>query len=154
MVWLLGFQLADAVVQALDLLLGALADGALCLSIILSLPGELLWGEVGDATRRGLAGGSAPFSLGLLGWGLVRGRLGSSRRALNCSVHDAGEDGRKRVQLVWVSRADCCWAKETELASQTRPPWPGKSGFSRRRCDPADHFAPPQSSPLPFALVS
>lgn len=55
---------------------------------------------------------------------------------------------------MWVSRADCCWAKEMELASQTRPPWPGKSGFSRRRCDPADHFAPPQSSPLPFALVS
>lgn len=55
MVGLLALQLADALIQPVDLFLGALADGALGLAIVCAFAGELLGREVGDAARVGLA---------------------------------------------------------------------------------------------------
>lgn len=51
MVRLLALQLLDALVQAVNLRLGALANGALGLAVVCALPGELLGSEVCDATR-------------------------------------------------------------------------------------------------------
>jgi hypothetical protein len=51
MVRLLALQLLNALVQAVNLRLGALANGALGLAVVCALPGELLGSEVCDATR-------------------------------------------------------------------------------------------------------
>ena len=51
-VWLLTLQVSDALVQAIDLVLGALANGALSFAVVCALAGELLGCEIGDATRR------------------------------------------------------------------------------------------------------
>lgn len=50
---LLALEIADALVQAVDLRLGALSDGALGLAVVCALSSELLGGEVCDATRGG-----------------------------------------------------------------------------------------------------
>lgn len=53
MVWLLALEVADALVEPVDLVLGALADGALGLAVVGALPGQLVGREVRDAARVG-----------------------------------------------------------------------------------------------------
>jgi hypothetical protein len=53
MVRLLALEIPYALVQAVDLRLGALSYGALGLAVVCALPGKLLGGEVCDATRGG-----------------------------------------------------------------------------------------------------
>lgn len=53
MVGLLALELSYALVQAIDLRLGALSDRALGLAVICAFPSELLGGEVCNATRGG-----------------------------------------------------------------------------------------------------
>jgi hypothetical protein len=53
MVWLLVLEVADALIQAVNLVLCALANGALGLAVVCALPGQLFGGEVGDAARIG-----------------------------------------------------------------------------------------------------
>jgi hypothetical protein len=63
MVRLLALELSNALVQAVDLRLGALSYGALGLAVVCALPSELLRGEVCNATR---GGGRAAFLRGRL----------------------------------------------------------------------------------------
>lgn len=51
MVRLLALEVPDALIQTVDLVLGALSNRALGLAVVRALPGELLGGEVCDATR-------------------------------------------------------------------------------------------------------
>lgn len=53
MVRLLALEVAYALVEAVDLVLGALSNRALGLAVVCALPRELLGGEVGDAARIG-----------------------------------------------------------------------------------------------------
>jgi hypothetical protein len=67
MVRLLVLEVADALIQAVNLVLCALANGALGLAVVCALPGQLFGGEVGDAARVGarpaLLVGQAIFGL-------------------------------------------------------------------------------------------
>jgi hypothetical protein len=53
---LLALELLDATLERLDLVAGALADGALGLAVVCSLLGQLLGRQVGDTARRGAVG--------------------------------------------------------------------------------------------------
>ena len=86
---LLALELADAAVQGVDLVLGALADGALGLAVVCALTGELLGREVGDAARR-RAGAS--FLRGRL---RCRGRGGGSGRRGRAGVIGVGRPRRR-----------------------------------------------------------
>lgn len=81
MVGLLALEVVDAAVQGIDLVLGALADGALGLAVVRALAGELLGREVGHASRRRagaalLRGRLRGTAIGVVGWAIVGRAVG------------------------------------------------------------------------------
>ena len=90
-VWLLALELLDLSIEAFDLVLGALADGALGLSVVGTLALELLGGEIRDAARR------------------RRRRATSATFALQAVARGAGF-GRVELLLVRVGHCDESWA--------------------------------------------
>jgi hypothetical protein len=99
---LLVLEVADALIQAVDLVLGALANGTLGLAVVCALPRELLGGEVGDAAgvgpRPALLIGLPIFGLLAVSQGRARcARVSRGRHADQWATSSATQQCRREL---------------------------------------------------------